>query len=123
MGFPLKNIDVRITNPNSGKILKNTEIGVIEVKGPNVFKGYWKMPEKTNIDFRSDGYFITGDLGFIDGAGYISISGRDKDLIISGGLNVYPAEIENAIFAAKTDSNRSYTEPFSATEDLLPQTE
>ena len=97
VGFPLKNIDVRIANPNSGKILRNTEIGVIEVKGPNIFKGYWKMPEKTNIDFRSDGYFITGDLGFIDGAGYISISGRDKDLIISGGLNVYPAEIENAI--------------------------
>jgi len=97
VGFPLKGIKVRITNPNSGKTLNNNKIGVIEVKGPNVFKGYWKMPKKTKISFSEDGYFITGDLGFIDKEGYISISGREKDLIISGGLNVYPAEIENAI--------------------------
>ena len=77
--------------------MEKNKIGVIEVKGPNVFKGYWKMPDKTEKEFREDGYFITGDLGFIDDDGYISISGRDKDLIISGGLNVYPAEIENTL--------------------------
>ena len=74
-------------------------IGVIEVKGPNVFKGYWRMPEKTAEEFRADGFFITGDVGKIDERGYVHIVGRAKDLIISGGFNVYPKEIESEIDA------------------------
>jgi len=70
---------------------------MIEVKGPNVFKGYWRNPEKTKEDFRADGFFITGDLGVIDADGYVTIVGRAKDLIISGGFNVYPKEVEEAI--------------------------
>jgi malonyl-CoA/methylmalonyl-CoA synthetase len=73
------------------------EIGAIEIRGPNVFKGYWQMPEKTAEEFRDDGYFISGDLGLIDERGYLHIVGREKDLIITGGLNVYPAEVEAAI--------------------------
>jgi malonyl-CoA/methylmalonyl-CoA synthetase len=72
---------------------------MIEVKGPNVFKGYWRMPEKTAAEFRTDGFFITGDLGKIDERGYIHIVGRGKDLIISGGYNVYPKEVETEIDA------------------------
>ncbi len=72
---------------------------MIEVRGPNVFKGYWRMPDKTRAEFRPDGYFITGDLGVIDGRGYLSIVGRGKDLIITGGLNVYPKEVEEEIDA------------------------
>ena len=75
------------------------EVGVIEVKGPNVFKGYWRMPEKTAAEFRPDGFFITGDLGKIDERGYVHIVGRAKDLIISGGFNVYPKEVESEIDA------------------------
>ena len=72
---------------------------MIEVKGPNVFKGYWRMPEKTKAEFRDDGFFITGDLGKIDAQGYVHILGRGKDLVISGGFNVYPKEIESEIDA------------------------
>ena len=72
---------------------------MIEVKGPNVFKGYWRMPEKTKAEFRDDGFFITGDLGKIDDKGYVHILGRGKDLVISGGFNVYPKEIESEIDA------------------------
>ena len=94
VGFPLPGVDVRIADLESGRVLSQGEIGVIEVHGPNVFAGYWQMPEKTAQEFRSDGFFITGDMGVIDPDGYLSIVGREKDLIISGGLNVYPAEIE-----------------------------
>ena len=80
-------------------MLPQGEIGMIEVRGPNVFKGYWRMPEKTAAEFRADGFFITGDLGYVDARGYVLISGRGKDLIISGGFNVYPAEVEGAIEA------------------------
>jgi malonyl-CoA/methylmalonyl-CoA synthetase len=73
------------------------EIGDIQVKGPNVFQGYWQMPEKTAEEFTNDGYFKTGDVGRMDNDGYISIVGRSKDLIISGGYNVYPKEIESVI--------------------------
>jgi len=73
------------------------EIGAIQVKGPNVFKGYWRMPEKTAEEFTADGWFKTGDVGKVDERGYVSIVGRSKDLIISGGFNVYPAEIEGYI--------------------------
>ena len=71
-----------------------SEIGMIEVRGPNVFTGYWNMPEKTAEEFREDGFFVTGDLGQLDEAGYVQIVGRSKDLIISGGYNIYPKEIE-----------------------------
>ena len=70
------------------------EIGIIEVRGPNVFAGYWNMPEKTAEELRENGFFITGDLGLIDDQGYVQIVGRNKDLIISGGYNIYPKEIE-----------------------------
>lgn len=99
VGFPLPGISVRITDPDTGRELPRGEIGVIEVKGPNVFKGYWRMPEKTAAEFRPDGYFITGDVATIDADGYVTIVGRAKDLIISGGFNVYPKEVEGEIDA------------------------
>ncbi len=77
--------------------LPQGEIGNLQVKGPNVFKGYWEMPKKTKEDFSEDGFFDTGDKGLIDEDGYVSIIGRSKDMIISGGLNVYPKEIETII--------------------------
>ncbi len=97
VGFPLPGVSVRITDPESGDILGPDQIGMIEVKGPNVFKGYWRMPEKTAAEFKPDGFFITGDLGKIDSRGYVHIVGRGKDLIITGGFNVYPKEIETEI--------------------------
>jgi malonyl-CoA/methylmalonyl-CoA synthetase len=99
VGQALPGVSVRITDPDTGKILGAETIGMIEVKGPNVFKGYWRMPEKTKAEFRDDGFFITGDLGKIDGNGYVHILGRGKDLVISGGFNVYPKEIESEIDA------------------------
>ena len=99
VGFPLPGVSVRVTDPESGTPLKADDIGMIEVKGPNVFKGYWRMPEKTAAEFRTDGFFITGDLGKIDGKGYVHIVGRGKDLVISGGFNVYPKEVESEIDA------------------------
>ncbi|MBH5401616.1 malonyl-CoA synthase [Bradyrhizobium sp. CNPSo 4010] len=99
VGFPLPGVSVRVTDPETGKELPRDEIGMIEVKGPNVFKGYWRMPEKTKAEFRPDGFFITGDLGKIDAKGYVHILGRGKDLVISGGFNVYPKEIESEIDA------------------------
>ncbi len=97
VGFPLPGVELRIADPDTGKVLEQGEIGVIEVRGPNVFKGYWRMPEKTAEEFRDDGFFITGDMGLIDDRGYVSIVGRAKDLIITGGFNVYPAEVEALI--------------------------
>jgi malonyl-CoA/methylmalonyl-CoA synthetase len=99
VGKPLPGVDLRITDPDTGAILPQGEVGMIEVKGPNVFLGYWQMPEKTKAEFRKDGFFITGDLGRIDGRGYVHIAGRGKDLIITGGLNVYPREVEGEIDA------------------------
>jgi malonyl-CoA/methylmalonyl-CoA synthetase len=99
VGHPLPGVTVRVTDPETGKELARDTIGMIEVKGPNVFKGYWRMPEKTKAEFRDDGFFITGDLGKIDGKGYVHILGRGKDLVISGGFNVYPKEIESEIDA------------------------
>jgi malonyl-CoA/methylmalonyl-CoA synthetase len=99
VGFPLSGVNLRISDPQTGNPLPQGEIGMIEVKGPNVFRGYWRMPEKTEVEFRPDGYFITGDLGKIDDRGYIHIVGREKDLVISGGYNVYPKEVENEIDA------------------------
>jgi malonyl-CoA/methylmalonyl-CoA synthetase len=94
VGFPLPGVEVRIADAESGTPLDGESVGVIEVRGPNVFAGYWQMPEKTAQEFRADGFFITGDLGKIDADGYVHIVGRAKDLIISGGFNVYPAEVE-----------------------------
>lgn len=99
VGFPLPGVSLRITDPETGKPLAQGDIGMIEVKGPNVFKGYWRMPEKTAAEFRADGFFITGDLGKVDDRGYVHIVGRGKDLIISGGYNVYPKEVETEIDA------------------------
>ncbi len=99
VGFPLPGVDLRITDPDSGEPLGAETVGMIEVKGPNVFAGYWRMPEKTKAEFRDDGFFITGDLGKIDAAGYVHIVGRGKDLVISGGYNIYPKEVESEIDA------------------------
>jgi malonyl-CoA/methylmalonyl-CoA synthetase len=99
VGFPLPGVSVRVTDPETAKELARESIGMIEVKGPNVFRGYWRMPEKTKAEFRDDGFFITGDLGKIDNKGYVHILGRGKDLVISGGFNVYPKEIESEIDA------------------------
>ena len=99
VGHALPGVTVRVTDPDTGKELARETIGMIEVKGPNVFKGYWRMPEKTKAEFRDDGFFITGDLGKIDANGYVHILGRGKDLVISGGFNVYPKAIESEIDA------------------------
>ncbi len=96
VGFPLPGVGLRV-RAEDGAELPRGEIGGIEVKGPNVFKGYWRMPEKTREEFTGDGWFKTGDVGKIDEKGYVTIVGRSKDLIISGGYNVYPAEIEGYI--------------------------
>ena len=96
VGFPLPGVSLRVRG-DDGKDLPVDEIGGIQVKGPNVFKGYWRMPEKTAEEFTADGYFKTGDVGKVDSRGYVTIVGRSKDLIISGGYNVYPAEIEGYI--------------------------
>jgi len=94
VGFPLPGVEVKITDPETNKTTADGKVGQIEVRGPNVFAGYWNMPEKTAEELREDGFFITGDLGFIDEKGYLQIVGRNKDLIISGGFNIYPKEIE-----------------------------
>jgi malonyl-CoA/methylmalonyl-CoA synthetase len=96
VGLPLPGIEVRIAD-GQGTELPAGEIGGIEVRGSNVFAGYWRLPEKTAAEFRPDGFFKTGDMGLIDENGYVHIVGRDKDLIISGGLNIYPKEIESLI--------------------------
>jgi malonyl-CoA/methylmalonyl-CoA synthetase len=96
VGHPLPGVEIRVADAE-GHVLRAGEIGVLEVRGPNVFSGYWRMPEKTRADFRADGFFVTGDVGRIDERGYVHIVGRAKELIISGGLNVYPKEIEGVI--------------------------
>ena len=96
VGFPLPGVGLRVRG-DGGVDLPAGEIGGIEVRGPNVFKGYWRMPEKTREEFTADGWFKTGDVGRIDERGYVTIVGRSKDLIISGGYNVYPAEVEGYI--------------------------
>jgi malonyl-CoA/methylmalonyl-CoA synthetase len=93
VGFPLPGVEVRICGADN-KILEGKGVGGLQVRGSNVFGGYWNMPKKTAEDFTSDGFFITGDQACMDEEGYISIVGRSKDMVISGGLNVYPKEIE-----------------------------
>lgn len=97
VGKPLPGVEVRITDAQSGQTVDQGDIGIIEQRGDNVFLGYWEMPDKTAESFRDDGFFITGDMGREDENGYITIVGRDKDLIISGGLNIYPKEVESLI--------------------------
>jgi len=96
VGLPLSDVKLRLVN-DQGEQITDDEIGNIQVKGPNVFKTYWRLPEKSEEAFTKDGYFDTGDKGQIDKDGYISIVGRSKDLIISGGLNIYPKEVEIVI--------------------------
>lgn len=98
VGYTLPGVSIRVTQ--DGDILPAGEPGIVEVKGPNVFKGYWRMPEKTAEDFRGDGWFSTGDVGFLAADGRLTLSGRAKDLIIVGGFNVYPKEIEEILDAA-----------------------
>lgn len=97
IGKPLPGVEIRITDRLTGKVLPDNNIGVIEQRGENVFSGYWEMPEKTRESFTPDNFFITGDLGKRDKNGYITLVGRDSDMIISGGLNVYPKEVEKHI--------------------------
>lgn len=96
VGFPLPDVTVRIVR-DDGTLAKPGDAGVLEVAGPNVFAGYWRMPEKTAQEFRSDGFFVTGDVAVADDEGRITLVGRAKDLIISGGLNIYPKEIEEVL--------------------------
>jgi len=96
VGFALPGVDLRVLD-DEGAALAHGEVGGIQVRGPNVFKGYWRMPEKTHEEFTADGFFKTGDVGRFDADGYVTIVGRSKDLIISGGYNVYPAEIESFV--------------------------
>jgi malonyl-CoA/methylmalonyl-CoA synthetase len=93
VGFALPGIEVRVCDAD-GREPPRGEIGVLEVRGPNVFAGYWRAPEKTSEEMRADGFFITGDVGAMDAEGRVSIVGRAKDVIISGGFNIYPKEIE-----------------------------
>ena len=97
VGLPLPGVEVKVCDPDSGETLPDGDIGVLEVRGENVFAGYWQMPEKTAEELREDGWFITGDLAMIDATGYVTIVGRSKDLIITGGFNVYPKEVESVI--------------------------
>lgn len=94
VGPPLPGVAVRVADPATGVPLPAGETGSVEVRGPNVFKGYWRMPDKTRAEFRDDGFFITGDLGCFSEDGYLTLIGRQKDLIITGGFNVYPKEVE-----------------------------
>ena len=94
VGHALPGVEIKVCDPETGAELPTGEIGVLEVRGPNVFQGYWQMPEKTREELRENGFFITGDLAYIDERGYVTIVGRSKDLIISGGYNIYPKEIE-----------------------------
>lgn len=98
VGFPLPGVSIRIADAEN-RLVEAGEIGQIQVKGDNIFSGYWRMPEKTREEFTPDGFFKTGNMGKRDKEGYISIIGRSKDLIISGGLNVYPKEVEEMIDA------------------------
>ena len=96
VGFALPGVEVRVAD-ESGASLPNGEVGDIQVRGANVFPGYWRRPEKTREELRADGFFVTGDLGTLDAEGRLTIVGRAKDVIISGGYNVYPKEVETAL--------------------------
>ncbi|NWG05658.1 MAG: AMP-binding protein [Chloroflexi bacterium] len=97
VGLPLPGVEVRIVDSEARTILADGEIGEVEIRGPNVFKGYWRQPDKTAASFSADGWFKTGDLGYLEADGYLTLCGRSKDLIISGGLNIYPPEVERVL--------------------------
>lgn len=97
VGLPLSGVEVRVVNPENDQPLPGGEIGEVQLRGPNVFKGYWKQPQKTAESFTADGWFRSGDLGFLEADGYLTLCGRSKDLIISGGLNIYPPEVERVL--------------------------
>ncbi len=97
VGVPLEGVEVIITDTDTGKPVSSGDIGMVQVRGPNVFQGYWNLPDKTREELQENGFFITGDLGRISADGYVEIVGRSKDLIISGGFNIYPKEVEAAI--------------------------
>ncbi len=97
VGLPLPGVEIRIVNSETEEILLDGEIGDVQLRGPNIFKGYWRQPDKTSASFSADGWFKTGDLGFREKDGYITLCGRSKDLIISGGLNIYPPEVERVL--------------------------
>lgn len=97
VGNPLTGVDLRIRGLESGRIRNDGELGMLEIRSPGLFTGYWKMPDRTKQEFTDDGYFVTGDIGRIGSDGFVSIGGRAKDLVISGGVNIYPKEIEDAI--------------------------
>ncbi|MES1924426.1 malonyl-CoA synthase [Salinisphaera sp. T31B1] len=97
VGLPLPGVEIQLVDRETGANLPTGETGMLKVRGPNVFVGYWRMPEKTAEELGEDGFFVTGDLAKIDDKGYVQIVGRDKDLVISGGYNVYPKEVEQAI--------------------------
>ena len=99
VGPALPGVEVKVSHPETGETLPTGEIGMVEVRGSNVFQGYWNMPEKTAAELRGDGFYITGDLGQLSKDGYLTIVGRGKDLIISGGLNIYPKEVESLLDA------------------------
>jgi malonyl-CoA/methylmalonyl-CoA synthetase len=95
--MPLSGVEVRIVHSETEQVLPTGEIGDVQLRGPNVFKGYWKQPDKTSASFSADGWFKTGDLGYLEADGYLTLCGRSKDLIISGGLNIYPPEVERVL--------------------------
>jgi malonyl-CoA/methylmalonyl-CoA synthetase len=97
VGLPLPGVEARVVDPETGQNLPDGHVGELQVRGPNVFKGYWRQPEKTTEAFTPDGWFKTGDLGLREPDGYFTLHGRAKDLIITGGLNVYPPEVERAL--------------------------
>ena len=97
VGLPLPGVEVRVVNSESSGLLPAGEIGDVQLRGPNIFKGYWQQPDKTSTSFSSDGWFKTGDLGYLEADGYLTLCGRSKDLIISGGLNIYPPEVERVL--------------------------
>ena len=97
VGLPLPGVEARVVDPESVKELADNKIGEIQLRGPNIFKGYWRQPQKTAEAFTSDGWFCTGDLGYREPDGYFTLCGRSKDLIISGGLNIYPPEVERVL--------------------------
>jgi malonyl-CoA/methylmalonyl-CoA synthetase len=99
VGPALPGVEVIVTDPDTGEALPQGAVGMVEVRGPNVFRGYWRMPDKTAAELRANGFFITGDLGRFDADGYLTIVGRQKDLIIAGGFNIYPVEVEEVLDA------------------------
>jgi len=97
VGLPLPGVEVRIVHSESGEVVPTGEIGDVQLSGPNIFKGYWQQQDQTSASFSVDGWFKTGDLGYLEADGYLTLCGRSKDLIISGGLNIYPPEVERVL--------------------------